>query len=75
MTLREADEAAQKGLPIIHQAPGQPAAKYKRITQTGYTYDKNGHRRGFVQLLDKCGHSVVYADPACCELAKKEGNE
>ena len=71
MTLREADEAAQKGLPIIYQAPGHPGVEYKRITQTGYTYDKNGHRRGFVQLLDKSGHSVVYAEPGCCKLKEE----
>ena len=68
MTLREADEAAQKALPIIYQAPGQPAFEYKRITQTGYTYDENRHRRGFVQLLDKSGHSVVYAEPEHCTM-------
>lgn len=68
MTLKEADEAAQKGLPIIHQAPGQPAVEYRRITQTGYEYDKSGHRRGFVQLLDKNQNSVTRADPARCTL-------
>ncbi len=63
MTLKEADEAAQKCLPVIHQD-----IEYVRITQTGYNYDKDGKRSGFVQLLDKCGHSVSYADPVCCTL-------
>jgi hypothetical protein len=75
MTLREADEAAQKGLPIIHQAPGYTPIKYTRITQVGYRYDENGHRSGFVQLLDKCGHSVTNADPAHCELEKEPKKE
>lgn len=63
MTLKEADEAAQKCLPVIHQG-----IEYERIGQTGYDYDKDGKRSGFVQLIDKCGHSVTYADPGRCEL-------
>ena len=74
MTLKEADEAAQKGLPIIHQAPGQPAVEYRRIIQTGYEYNEKHERCGFVQLLDKNQNSVTRADPARCELAKKEDN-
>lgn len=70
MTLREADEAAQKCLPIIHKSPGQPVIEYRRITQTGYKYDENGRRIGFVQLLDKCRHSVTDADPAHCSIKK-----
>ena len=71
MTLREADEAAQKGLPIIHRVPGQEAIEYSRITETGYRYNDKHERHGFVQLLDKRGHSVTYADPGYCVL--KEG--
>ena len=71
MTLREADDAAQKGLPIIHKEPGKSAIEYKRITETGYRYNDKGERTGFVQLLDKCGHSVTYADPGSCELIKE----
>lgn len=63
MTLKEADEAAQKCLPVIHQG-----IEYERIGQIGYDYGKDGKRSGFVQLIDKCGHSVTYADPARCEL-------
>ena len=66
MTLKEADEAAQKGLPVKHQG-----IEYALITQTGYRYGKNGHRTGFVQLLDKNGGSVSYADPRNCELVKE----
>ena len=66
MTLKEADEAAQKRLPVIHKG-----IEYALITQTGYSYDKHGRRSGFVQLLDKSGRSVSYADPRSCELAKE----
>lgn len=58
MNMREADEAAVKRLPVVHNG-----IEYQRITQTGYNYDENG-RHGFVQLLDKCDRSVTYADPA-----------
>lgn len=67
MTLKEADEAARRCLPVIHGG-----IEYLRITETGYRYDEKGQRTGFVQLLDKCRHSVSYADPARCELAKEE---
>lgn len=70
MTLKEADEAAQKRLPVLYEG-----TEYIRITQTGYKYDENGKRSPFVQLLDKCLNSVTDADPALCELAKKEDNE
>ena len=66
MTLREADEAAQKRLPVLYQG-----TEFRRITQTGYHYDERGRRSGFVQLLDKCGNSVTDADPALCELLQK----
>lgn len=66
MTLREADEAAQKGLPVIHQG-----IEYLRITETGYQYNEKHERTGFVQLLDKCGHSVTYADPGRCVLKEE----
>jgi hypothetical protein len=59
MTLREADEVAQKRLPVVYKG-----IEYLRIIQTGYNYDENGRRHGFVQLLDKCNHSVMYADPS-----------
>lgn len=70
MTLREADEAAQKRLPVIYQG-----IEYLRISETGYRYNDKGERRGFVQLLDKCGHSATYAEPGRCEPAKKEETE
>lgn len=59
MTLREADEVAMKRLPVVYKG-----IEYRRIIQTGYNYDENGQRHGFVQLLDKCNHSVTYANPA-----------
>lgn len=63
MNLREADEAAQKLLTVVYEG-----VEYTRITQTGYNYDKNGRRHGYVQLLDKCGSSVVNVDPTKVEL-------
>lgn len=63
MTLKEADEAAQRRIPVISQG-----IEYLRISQTGYNYNEKGERSGFVQLLDKSGHSVTYADPARCTL-------
>lgn len=63
MTMKEADEAACMCLPVIFNG-----IEYKRITQTGYTYDFRKGRIGFVQLLDKNQNSVVYADPALCEV-------
>lgn len=66
MTLREADEAAQKRLPVIHDG-----IEYVRITRTGYRYDENGQRFGFLELYDKRGNSVTYARPEAVELKNK----
>ena len=63
MTMKEADEAAWKFLPVVHKG-----IEYKRITQTGYNYDSRNGRCPFVQLLSRYGNSVVYADPALCEV-------
>lgn len=71
MTLREADEAAQRGLTIIHRPPGQAAIEYRRITATGYRYNDKHERTGFVQLLDFSERSVINADPGHCELVKR----
>ena len=68
MTLKEADRAARKGLPIVHSEPGQPDIEYCRITQAGYKYGEKGRRSSFVQLLDKSGHSVTDANPAYCSI-------
>ena len=71
MTLREADEAAKKCLPVIFRG-----IEYRRISETGLRYNDKGERVGFVQLVDKCDHSVVYADPALCTLKQSaEGAE
>lgn len=59
MNMREADEVAVKLLPVVYKD-----IEYLRIIQTGYNYDEQGNRHGFVQLLDKCNHSVTYADPS-----------
>lgn len=75
MTLREADEAAQKGLPIRMEKPGHPAVEYSRITRTGCVYLEDGRRGGFVQLLDKNNNSVTEADPGWCSVVEKEEAE
>lgn len=62
MTLKEADEAAWKFLPVRYNG-----AVYKRITQTGYRYDERRGRIPFVQLLDRNQNSVINVDPAQCE--------
>lgn len=63
MNLREADEVARRGLPVMHNG-----LEYKRITRTGYIYDGKGGRIGFVELYDKNGKTVVYAEPAAVTL-------
>ena len=63
MTMREADEAAQKGLPVEHGG-----ILYQRIYEVGYRYDKNLTRTPFVALLDKNGGSITYADPKLCTI-------
>lgn len=63
MTLREADEAAVKRLPVI-----SGGIEYSRISRTGYRYDENGQRHGFLELLDKCGHSVTETKPEAVKL-------
>lgn len=65
MTMKEADEAACMHLPVLYNG-----IEYKRITQTGYTYDIRKGRSGFVQLLDKNRNSVVYADPEQCTVKR-----
>ena len=66
MTLKEADEAAVKRLPVTYNG-----IEFVRITRTGYHYDENGQRRGFIELLDKCGNSVTYARPEAVKLKEQ----
>ena len=66
VNLKEATEAAKQRLPVIHNG-----IEYLRIKQAGYDYDDQGNPTPFVQLLDKCDHSVTYAEPKLCHL--KEG--
>lgn len=65
MTLREADEAAAKNLPI--ESGG---IVYVRILEIGYKYTENGVRVPFVRLKDKCGHSITDADPVRCKIVE-----
>lgn len=72
MTLKEADEAACKRLPIRMEKPGHPAVEYSRITRMGCVYLEDGRRGGFVQLIDKNNNSVTEADPKWCSVVEKE---
>lgn len=65
MTLREADEAAAKHLPI--ESGG---IVYVRILEIGYKYTENGARVPFVRLKDKSGHSITDADPVRCKIVE-----
>ena len=63
MNMREADEAAVKRLPVIFDG-----IEYQRISKTGYRYDENGQRHGFLELFAKRGHSVTIAKPEAVNL-------
>ncbi len=66
MTLKEADEYAQKRLPVEFDG-----MEYRRITRTGYRYDERGRRIGFVELQDRGRGSVTYADPERVKLKER----
>ena len=63
MTLKEADDAARMGLPVLYRG-----IEYSRISETGYRYNEKRERSGFIKLLDRNGRSEVYVDPALCTL-------
>lgn len=63
MTMKEADEAAVKRLPVIFDG-----IEYQRISKTGYRYDESGQRHGFLELLAIRGHSVTIAKPEAVNL-------
>ena len=65
MTLKEADEAAVRGLPVIYNG-----IEYRCICETGYRYEA-GRRIGFVVLKDRRANSVNRADPKDIELIKE----
>lgn len=67
MTLKEATEAAERRQPVIYNG-----IEYLRITEAGYRYDDAGAKHPFIQLLDKCGHSVTYAEPSRATLKEPE---
>lgn len=70
ITLKEADEIAAKRLPV--ECDG---ITYSRITEIGYRYTGKGEKTSFVQLLDKGGRSVTYADPKRCNVATDNTQE
>lgn len=63
MTLKEADEAAKRMQPVIHQD-----IEYRRITYAGYLYDEYGQPSPVVQLKDRHANSFTWADPAKVEV-------
>lgn len=69
MTLKEADDAAIRKVPIIHNG-----IRYTRITQIGYNYTALG-RFPFIQLEDRSGHMVIDVKPDECVEAEKEVEE
>lgn len=70
MTLREADEAAVKHLPVENDG-----ITYVRIIEIGYKYPKNGVRFPFVRLEDKSGHSITDANPERCKIIERSEQE
>lgn len=58
MTMKEADEAAQRCLPVIHNG-----IEYKRITRVGYWYDEKGQKHCFVELHPTFGNCVLFVEP------------
>ena len=67
MTIQEAKKAAFWRFPVVLTLPGCDPVEYARILQIGINYGDKGFNY-FVQLLDKCGRSVVNADPAHVEV-------
>lgn len=63
LTMKEAQKAAIKCLPVISNG-----VEYKRICQTGYSYDEHGRWKPFVVLKDKRANSETYADPTRVSL-------
>lgn len=75
MTLKEAETAAEKMLPVsckILISAELKKIKFKRITRTGYFYAENGVKQPFVELYDAGSNSVIYADPDDCEILKEK---
>ena len=68
MTMHQANMAARMKVPVMLTLPNKAPMEYARILQVGYSYYKDGQKIPFVQLLDKCGRSVVTADPAYVEV-------
>lgn len=63
MTMKEAHEAALKGLPVMYDG-----IEYERITEVGYRINDKLQCFGFVQLMSKNKRSVIYVDPNKCAL-------
>ena len=58
MTMKEADEAAQACLPVMHNG-----IEYKRISRVGYWYDETGGKHCFLELCPTFGNSVLFVEP------------
>lgn len=63
MTIKEANEAAQRLLPVIFDG-----MEFERITQVGISYNDKGKPHYFIQILGKNHGSVVYVEPSRCTV-------
>lgn len=70
MTNEELKCALLDKSPVILTLSDGFTAEYERITGIVYR-EKNGHILISAEVLDKCGHSVIYCDPK--RLALKGG--
>lgn len=69
MTLKEADDAALRKVPILHNG-----TQYTRIIEVGYKYTDLG-KFPFVLLEDRPRHSATYAKPSECVETVIEAEE
>lgn len=65
MTIKEANEAARRLLPVIFDG-----MEFERITQVGINYNDKGEPHYFLQILGKNHGSVVYVEPSRCEVIR-----
>lgn len=56
MTLKEAYDAGQRGVPVVYDG-----LRFRRITRAGYRFAENGVTRGYVEIADYPTGKVVTA--------------
>lgn len=69
MSNDELKDALFGGLPVVYKG-----SEYQRVSGIIYRAGKDGKLWVQAELLDKCGHSIVIADPAKVELKDKVKN-